>query len=180
MPEATKKSNHVATTPQKVQQPENMSKNTEQPNRGRARSKDLQLIPLSSIYHLPSTIIGREVGEKGMPYLQGFVNLKVKKPLAGIKEMDFSRAARGADVDNEKYCSKDEDIYLDIGEPSAQGKRMDLDAAVEMLRASNGDLCVVATAMPLLLFRMTMDCLSGLTLLSLVSNVILKHVFMCL
>lgn len=56
-------------------------------------------------------------------------------------------------MDNEKYCSKDGDIYLAIGKPSARGKRTDLDAAVEHLKVNGGNMFKLATDMPSLYIR---------------------------
>lgn len=97
-------------------------------------------------------IIGKEVGENETPHLQGFVNLKVKKRLSAMKTLISPRAhlerAMGSGAENEKYCGKDGDIYLTIGEPSYSGKRTDLESAVSMLRASKGDMREVADAFP--------------------------------
>lgn len=45
--------------------------------------------------------------------------------------------ARGTDMDNKKYCGKGGDLLLEVGEPSAQGKRSDLKAAVMALNAGS-------------------------------------------
>lgn len=66
-------------------------------------------------------IVGKEVGEKGTPHLQGFVSLKNKVRLAGIKKLVGDRAhlehARGNDLQNKEYCQKD-NVLIEIGEPS--------------------------------------------------------------
>lgn len=96
-------------------------------------------------------IVGREKGENGTPHLQGFVNWKTKVRMATMLAR-FPRAhlefATGTDVQNQTYCSKENDIYLAIGEPSVQGKRNDLLAAVATLHEVNGDFKEVARAHP--------------------------------
>ncbi|XP_024858163.1 uncharacterized protein LOC108249974 isoform X2 [Kryptolebias marmoratus] len=61
--------------------------------------------------------------------------------------------ARGTDEENKEYCEKGGDVYLAIGEPVGQGKRNDLNAAVEMLRRSSGNLSEVANEMPATFIR---------------------------
>lgn len=57
-------------------------------------------------------IFGYEIGEKGTPHLQGFINLNVKKSMScliktiNIKEIHFEKC-KGSQGDNEKYCTKD-------------------------------------------------------------------------
>jgi hypothetical protein len=97
-------------------------------------------------------VVGQEIGESGTPHLQGFVNLKQKKRLSQMKEMVGREAhfeqAKGTDVQNDEYCTKDGKVYLRIGEPSSQGKRSDLLKAVEMLHETSGNLTDVARACP--------------------------------
>lgn len=96
-------------------------------------------------------IVGQEVGESGTPHLQGFINLKKKKTLKGIKGLISNRAhfepARGTDEDNKKYCGKDGNILVEVGTPHCQGKRTDLDALVSELLDSKS-LTVVAEKFP--------------------------------
>nr|UVF58770.1 MAG: replication-associated protein [Abudefduf bengalensis circovirus] len=98
-------------------------------------------------------MVGREqVEERGTPHLQGFLNLRTKRRLAGVRQLVSPRAhlerARGTDTENDDYCRKGGDVVLCVGEPSAQGRRTDLSAAVDMLRASGGDLSAVAEELP--------------------------------
>lgn len=66
-------------------------------------------------------VVGKEVGENNTPHLQGYVHLRVRKRLIGMKKMISEKAhfevARGTDEDNKKYCTKDGDILVEIGEP---------------------------------------------------------------
>lgn len=58
-------------------------------------------------------VIGKEVGEKGTPHLQGFVAFKNKlRPLHifGIKEIHWEKCKAGRKA-NLEYCSKAEDIF---------------------------------------------------------------------
>lgn len=102
-------------------------------------------------------VIGKEKGENGTPHLQGFINLKQKKRLSQMKTMIAARAhfeqAKGTDLQNDEYCTKDHDVYLRIGEPSVQGKRSDLLSAVAMLHATSGNLTEVARANPATFIR---------------------------
>jgi len=102
-------------------------------------------------------IVGKELSESGTPHLQGFVNLKKKLRLAGIKTLISERAhyepAKGTDQDNKEYCSKGGDIHLNIGEPSTQGKRTDLKRAVDFLKTTGGDLSGLALAEPTTFIR---------------------------
>lgn len=105
-------------------------------------------IPEEKVKYL---IVGMETGAAGTPHLQGFINLVTKVRLNGVKEMVGPRAhcekARGTDEDNKKYCSKDGNLLVEKGEPSFQGKRSDLSAAVKILLAEKS-LSAVAAAMP--------------------------------
>lgn len=96
-------------------------------------------------------IVGLEKGHDGTPHYQGFVNWKTKIRMSLMK-LRFPRAdlelAKGNDEQNKTYCSKEGNIYLAIGVPSAQGKRNDLTAAVETLHACNGDFQELARACP--------------------------------
>lgn len=86
-------------------------------------------------------IVGKEVGEKGTPHLQGFFNLKDRKKLRlpGIKKLLGARChvenARGDDLANQKYCSK-EGSFVEFGTPQCKGKRNDLAKAADLLKES--------------------------------------------
>nr|UTS94177.1 replication-associated protein [Porcine circovirus 4] len=101
-------------------------------------------------------VVGKEVGENGTPHLQGFVNLKKKMRFHPFKKAIGERShieqARGTDCDNKKYCSKGGDLLLEVGEPSAQGKRSDLKAAVAALNAGSS-MSEVAREFPSVFIR---------------------------
>jgi hypothetical protein len=102
-------------------------------------------------------VVGKEKGAQGTFHLQGFVNLKVKRRLNGMKDWLSPRAhfeqAKGNDTQNDEYCSKEGDIHLRIGEPGSQGKRSDLKTAVELLHTTKGNLKMVAEACPATFIR---------------------------
>lgn len=65
-------------------------------------------------------IIGKEVGESGTPHLQGYIFFKTKRrPKSVFKFSDkiHFEKARGTPLENFNYCSKDGDIFLNIGFP---------------------------------------------------------------
>ncbi|AIF76262.1 Rep [Bat associated circovirus 6] len=97
-------------------------------------------------------IIGKEVGEKGTPHLQGFVNLTKKVRRSTLKQLlkctrVHVEPARGTDLENQRYCQKQKD-YLEVGKPQCQGKSSALQEALRMLQTSNGDLGKVAASFP--------------------------------
>jgi len=69
-------------------------------------------------------VFGRETGEEGTPHLQGYVYLKLKKALAGVRKM-LPRAhwepQRGNFTQAIEYCKKDGDFFED-GEPPVDQK----------------------------------------------------------
>lgn len=79
------------------------------------------------------TIVGREVGEKGTPHLQGYTHLGKRKTIKSIIKKMHSiglkphiEAARGSPKQNIDYCSKQGDVK-EYGERPKQGNRMDLE-----------------------------------------------------
>ena len=87
-------------------------------------------------------IIGEEVGIGGTKHLQGYLHLTNpnKRRLSCMKKLWSDRAhweiARGSDLDNKKYCSKD-GIFLECGTPCSQGQRNDLMAVAESLKEAD-------------------------------------------
>lgn len=87
-------------------------------------------------------IVGKEVGEKGTPHLQGCVNMKKKRRLTAMKKLipgAHFEPAKGTDKQNKDYCSK-EKVLIEIGQPQSQGKRNDLESALAVVKAAKGDL----------------------------------------
>lgn len=58
-------------------------------------------------------IIGKEIGEKGTPHLQGYIEHKKKIRLSGLKKINGRchwEKAKGNQLQNIEYCSKDGDF----------------------------------------------------------------------
>lgn len=83
-------------------------------------------------------IVGEEVGPKnGIPHLQGYVNFKSTRSVAGIVKIlpGTIAVAKGTPQQNFIYCSKQK-VLLEIGErPKGQGKRSDIENVKEMVKA---------------------------------------------
>lgn len=81
-------------------------------------------------------VVGYEIGEKcGRKHLQGFVNWSNKHSMRALKRKYpgvYWIPANGSDFDNQKYCTKDGD-YTELGEPTEQGRRTDLEHVKDML-----------------------------------------------
>lgn len=87
-------------------------------------------------------IFGKEVGESGTPHLQGYVSLKKKCRMAGIKLLLGDRAhvepAKGNEQQNIVYCSKQGDVE-EFGKRTFKGKRTDLEAFKESVKSGTYD-----------------------------------------
>jgi len=93
-------------------------------------------------YSLDYVGYGKEIGEQGTPHLQGFIyrnsdhaaidwkTVKAMVPRGAIFK------AKGTFQQNKTYCSKGGDYTFFGKEPVGQGKRTDLDAAVEDLKVT--------------------------------------------
>ena len=69
-------------------------------------------------------IVGIETAANtNTPHLQGFVHFLERKSLAHMKRTFNAIAhyeiARGTDKENEKYCTKDGNILLQVGQPAS-------------------------------------------------------------
>lgn len=79
-------------------------------------------------------IVGKEVGEKGTPHLQGYVEFKSKKRgttlYKAFPKVNFE-IAKGTAEQNITYCGKQE-VFIKYGEPKIkeQGKRNDINDAM--------------------------------------------------
>lgn len=83
-------------------------------------------------------IVGKEVGEKGTPHLQGYVHFENPRTFDFMKRY-LPRAhievANGSDQQNRAYCMKEGD-YDEFGEPGpGQGKRMDLKEVADVIKS---------------------------------------------
>lgn len=75
-------------------------------------------------------IVGREVGQSGTPHLQGYIyyaNARSWKKLRKQMPRAHVEFVKGNADQNEKYCSKDGDIFIQVGDKPRQGKRSDID-----------------------------------------------------
>lgn len=88
----------------------------------------------SCTYH----VFGREVGEKNTPHLQGFIVLAKAQRLSFLKKLHNRchwEVARGTSAQAADYCKKDGD-YVEFGTfPGDQGRRNDLERAIETLKS---------------------------------------------
>jgi hypothetical protein len=75
-------------------------------------------------------IVGKEVGESGTPHLQGFVCLKERKSLVGVKRFlgndTIHVEVAKSPADAAEYCKK-EGSFVEFGTVPKQGKRNDLE-----------------------------------------------------
>jgi hypothetical protein len=96
-------------------------------------------------------IFGIEKGKSGTEHIQGFVNFKKKHRFNKVKKLISKRAhievARGTDLDNQRYCSKDGQFF-EYGQPMQQGQRTDLSEIATELKENGGNLCKIAEANP--------------------------------
>ena len=80
-------------------------------------------------------IIGKEIGEKGTPHLQGFIAFKSARSFNAVRKlMDrwHIEPCKGNAEANMKYCMKEND-FIEIGESPRQGKRNDIHIAKQMV-----------------------------------------------
>jgi len=81
-------------------------------------------------------VFGYEVGESGTPHLQGYVSfIKTQRFKALCKAVPLAHweKAKGNEDQNYDYCTK-EGKFEEFGTRSEQGKRTDLDTAIQHLR----------------------------------------------
>lgn len=85
----------------------------------------VQLRIIGCEYH----VMGKEVGEKGTPHIQGYIRFRNARSFNAVRKL-IDRwhliECRGSAADNIAYCTKDGN-YEEIGTRPKQGKRVDLD-----------------------------------------------------
>ncbi|QGM49342.1 replication-associated protein [Elk circovirus Banff/2019] len=97
-------------------------------------------------------IVGIEgLGEGRTRHLQGFANFVKKKTFNQVKRLFGIRChiekAKGTDLQNKEYCSKENTLLVEVGAPRYQGRRSDLSAAVSTA-LERGSLVPVAELHP--------------------------------
>lgn len=75
------------------------------------------------------------------PHLQGYIRWVSAKTFKAAKKwfcLDkiHIEVAKGNDFHNQKYCSK-ENLFLEVGEPTKQGKRTDIERAIDIVKNTN-------------------------------------------
>lgn len=94
-------------------------------------------------------VVGSEVGTSGTPHLQGFVTFKKNYRLSGVRKL-LSKAhwevAKGSSQQAADYCKKEGD-FKEIGQLPYQGKRTDLEKAVDIIK-DTGSLKNVSDELP--------------------------------
>jgi len=81
-----------------------------------------------SIPNTSYTVVGKEIGEKGTPHLQGYIYFNNPRALNGLKRINSRihwEIAKGDADQNFEYCSKDND-FVELGKRPKQGERIDL------------------------------------------------------
>lgn len=93
-------------------------------------------------------IFQHERGENGTPHFQGYIEFEKRKRVSQLKQLDNRahwEARRGSQRQAIAYCSKADtriDGPFEYGDkPSLQGKRTDLDAAIETLKEGGLKRC---------------------------------------
>lgn len=82
--------------------------------------EDLEFLS-STVPHFEKCIIGKEVSSTGTPHLQGYVKFKDKKrPLSLFPNLGAhweKKSKFSTEMDNYNYCTKEGNIFLNIGFP---------------------------------------------------------------
>lgn len=81
-------------------------------------------------------VYGNEVGENGTPHLQGFMTLKKRYRITGLRKLGLKchlEVAKGTSIQASDYCKKDGD-YVEFGTPPTPGKRTDLESAIQDIK----------------------------------------------
>jgi hypothetical protein len=74
-------------------------------------------------------LLGFEVGDKGTPHIQGYVELRFKQRLKALSKLlprAHIESCKGTQAHNIHYCKKGGD-FVEFGTPRKQGSRTDLD-----------------------------------------------------
>lgn len=111
---------------------------------------------LSKIDH-KFMIIGKEVGSKGTPHLQGYMMFKSQRYFNSVRKLHpkwHLEIAMGTPKQNIEYCSKEKN-FIEFGErPKGQGKRTDIDNIKSMIFAGDSIKEIYTAANSYQSFRM--------------------------
>lgn len=93
-------------------------------------------------------VVGKEKGDSGTPHLQGYLYYDNPRSFNSVKK-SIPRAhleiSKGTPLQASEYCKKDKD-FIEKGELPSQGKRNDIDAVRDMVKAGIGMREIVETA----------------------------------
>lgn len=93
-------------------------------------------------YFLRRLIVGKEVGEKGTPHLQGYLGFTKPMTVKAVNKLFGNRlhlsVTKGTEEQNDEYCSK-ECIWIDVGTNAKPGARTDI-AAVKQCLQEGGNI----------------------------------------
>lgn len=93
-------------------------------------------------------VFGKEIGEdRKTPHLQGYIELKTRKTMVGLKKIAFLKRAHierrmGSQKQAIKYCKKDGDVH-EFGEVRQQGQRNDLGSMYSLIKEGKSNLDVM-------------------------------------
>lgn len=93
---------------------------------------------LKSQPYISYLVAGREIGkEQETPHLQGYCELSKQVAFSTIKELiptAHIEKPRKCGLANQRYCKKECDLFLEVGEMKTQGRRTDIHDAVDMIK----------------------------------------------
>ena len=99
---------------------------------------------IECLYH----VLGREIGERGTPHIQGYLYFKNPRAFGPVKKLlmrsHVERTITNPQLASE-YCKKEGD-FIEIGECPQQGRRTDVEVVREELHLGNGMRGVVKRA----------------------------------
>lgn len=108
-------------------------------------------------------IFGREVGEKGTPHYQGYIELWTAMTKKALNKRLDNRAwlgvRTGSPQEAADYCKKDAD-FVELGEMSSQGSRTDLKDVVSSVKEGKSFEEIIEATSSFQALRMAEKCLT--------------------